>query len=105
MITFIRVPLTNVVLLALAAGLSLPSLSAQSVIVTVAGKEFVYPRKPTASLNAPLGPVVDVAWGADALYIADPRCCDATAAGPSPYSRATASTFPPATEMPPTPPG
>lgn len=64
---------STVLMLAVMAGLSIPSLLAQNVIVTVAGKEFVYPRSPTSSLNAPLGPVVDVAWAADTLYIADPR--------------------------------
>ncbi len=65
-------------LLLLAAGLLsgpvVVPLSAQGVITTLAGKEFVYPRTNQPALQAPLGPVGDVVWGPmGELYIADPR--------------------------------
>lgn len=60
--------------LGLLGGPAIGPLSAQGVITTLAGKEFVYPRLPQAGLQAPLGPVADVAWGLmGELYIADPR--------------------------------
>ena len=67
-------PSRTILAVAVLAGCFAQVLPAQQVITTLAGKEFVYPRAPTAALDAPLGPVDDVAWGAQGrLYIADSR--------------------------------
>ncbi len=67
-------PSRTILAVAVLAGWFAQVLPAQQVITTLAGKEFVYPRAPTAALDAPLGPVDDVAWGAQGqLYIADSR--------------------------------